>query len=429
MAIAPSTMLALQSAVGGCGMGERGDVADRHEGASALPGNPIAAVTHPDPYPCYADLVATTPLYRDDTLGLWVATSAEVVLAVLTSDLCRVRPAAEPVPKALLGSPAVDIFRHLVRMNDGADHCPFKQAVSAALGSIDATRAARQASHWAQRLSDELTPHIDRKSLADLAFRLPAYVVASLLGIPDAELRQTALWIDDFVRCLAPSSTSEQIERGKIAARHLLDLAGSLLADPVALPADGLLAALAREAKRVGRDDANIIVTNGIGFLSQAYEATAGLIGNSVLALARHSDVREEVRAQPSLLRNLVAEVSRYDPPVQNTRRFLVRAGSVAGQQMNEGDAVLVVLAAASRDPAANPNPDRFDLFRTNRRAFTFGSGAHACPGEALAMTIAQAGVAQLLRSGIELEQLAGAPVYRASANVRIPLLGTRPPA
>src|SRR6266567_128919 len=106
MAIAPSTMLALQSAVGGCGMGERGDVADRHEGASALPGNPIAAVTHPDPYPCYADLVATTPLYRDDTLGLWVATSAEVVLAVLTSDLCRVRPAAEPVPKALLGSPA-----------------------------------------------------------------------------------------------------------------------------------------------------------------------------------------------------------------------------------------------------------------------------------------------------------------------------------
>jgi len=54
--------------------------------------DPIAAVTHPDPYPFYADLVAKRPLYRDDALGVWVAASAEAVTAVLTSDLCR-RPA------------------------------------------------------------------------------------------------------------------------------------------------------------------------------------------------------------------------------------------------------------------------------------------------------------------------------------------------
>src|SRR5687768_4077275 len=107
-----------------------------------FPRDPIAAVTHPDPYPYYADLLARTPLYRDELLGLWVAASAEAVTAVLTSDCCRVRPPSEPVPRALLGSPAADIFGALVRMNDGAAHCPRKRAVSATIESIDLTEVA-----------------------------------------------------------------------------------------------------------------------------------------------------------------------------------------------------------------------------------------------------------------------------------------------
>jgi hypothetical protein len=96
-----------------------------------FPQDPITAVTHPDPYAYYADLVAHRPLYYDDKLRLWVASSASAVATVLTHHLCRVRPADEPVPKSLLGSPAAEIFRRLIRMNDGERHCPFKQAVSA----------------------------------------------------------------------------------------------------------------------------------------------------------------------------------------------------------------------------------------------------------------------------------------------------------
>src|SRR5436190_15342527 len=75
------------------------------------PLNPIAAVTHPDPYPYYADLVARMPLYYDAELRLWIASSADAVTAVLTSDLCLVRPPTEPIPKALLGSASAEIFR------------------------------------------------------------------------------------------------------------------------------------------------------------------------------------------------------------------------------------------------------------------------------------------------------------------------------
>ncbi len=94
---------------------------------------------------------------------------------------------------------------------------------------------------------------------------------------------------------------------------------------------------------------------------------------------------------------------------------------------MKEGDGILVVLAAANRDPRANPMPDRFEILRRDRRLFTFGVGAHACPGEALATTIAVAGVGEVLSAGVALERFADPVTYRPSANARVPLLGGAP--
>jgi cytochrome P450 len=118
----------------------------------------------------------------------------------------------------------------------------------------------------------------------------------------------------------------------------------------------------------------------------------------------------------------LIQEVLRYDSPIQNTRRFLAEGGFVVGEKMKAGDAILVILSAANRDPSANPSPERFDIFRKERRIFTFGVGAHACPGESLAATIAKAGVKQLIASGVAIDRLAETVTYRASANARIPI-------
>jgi len=82
--------------------------------------DPLGAVTHPDPYPYYAELLARAPLARHAALGLWVAASAAAVTATLTSPLARVRPAGEPIPPALLGSPAALIFGRLDRASANA---------------------------------------------------------------------------------------------------------------------------------------------------------------------------------------------------------------------------------------------------------------------------------------------------------------------
>ncbi len=388
----------------------------------AFPNDPIAAVTHPDPYPYYADLAAHRPLYRDATLGLWVAASAAAVTAVLTSDRCRVRPPTEPVPAALRGSSAGMIFGHLVRFNDGAGHCPFKGAVSAALEAISATQATERSRAWARALVEEIEPTRDPGCLSRFAFHLPIYVAASLLGIPDDLLPQTAAWAGDFAHCLAPGSGPAQVARGTAAAGNLLTMFDALVPTLRDGATDTLLAILAREARRVGRDDTGIIVANGIGFLFQAYDATAGLIGNTLLALASHPEVYSRLVADPGLLPNVIDEVLRYDPSVQNTRRFVVGDGAIAGQKMHEGDGILVILAAAGRDPSVNPHPEHFDIFRADRRVFSFGTGPHACPGAPLATTIARAGIAQLLAAGADPERLAKSVTYRPSQNVRIAL-------
>lgn len=164
-----------------------------------------------------------------------------------------------------------------------------------------------------------------------------------------------------------------------------------------------------------------MIVANAIGFLSQAHEATAGLIGNTLLALAAHPEIHDAVMTDPGLLDQVILEVPRANPPIQNTRRFVARDGTVAGQRMRAGDTILVVLAAANRDPATNPNPERFDIHGQDRRLFSFGAGSHRCPGDTLALTIAKAGVARVLASGAAPKHLTGTVTYRPSANARIP--------
>lgn len=378
------------------------------------PNDPIAAATHPDPYPYYAALATQMPLSHDRTLDMWIAAGAEAVTAVLGSTHCRVRPPTEPIPAHLLGSPVAEVFPHLVRMSDGTTHHARKRAVSATLAQMDRGHIAAQSDRWAQSLGDRDALALAPRGVMDFAFRLPVCVVASLLGIPDAAAPGVALSVGDFVACLAPSSSAGQRERGAAATRHLLAIFRTLIAAHRETDTHTTLTALTDEDE-IGR------IAHRIGLLMQTYEATAGLIGNTLVALATDPALREQAATDPRTLRHVVAEVLRHDPPIQNTRRFLAEDGTVAGAQMRAGDCILVVLAAANRDPSVNPHPERFDATRTQRRTFTFGSGAHACPGDAIAATITEIGVARLIAAGLAPERLTETVTYRASVNARIP--------
>jgi hypothetical protein len=164
---------------------------------------------------------------------MWVAASAEAVGEVLTSGLCRVRPAGEAVPSALAGATAGEVFGRLVRMTDGEAHAPLKRAVSVALATVDPGEVASLAAAWAATLwgRDPLAPTSAR--VTALAFDLSAHVVGDLLGLPRHRLGDVAGWMGGFVRCLAPASTAEQVADGIGAADHLAVLVAASVRPPV----------------------------------------------------------------------------------------------------------------------------------------------------------------------------------------------------
>ncbi|MGH7709002.1 MAG: cytochrome P450 [Vulcanimicrobiaceae bacterium] len=379
--------------------------------------NPLAAVRAVEPYPYYARLVADRPFHRDETLGMWVAAGAQAVEAVLSSTVMRVRPASEPVPKAIAGTPMAGVFARLVRMTDGDHQVTVKDA---AVAAFDPPAIADLAA-VSERCADMLLQGVsvdDPEGLATFVFSLSPVVIATALGLSLDDARQAAAWTRDFVRSVTPGSSGEEVARGIPATGALIAALRAVLAKPQ--PGGSLFGTFVDEGRRRRVDDADIIA-NALGFLSQGYDATAGLIGNTLVALANNaSELRGSVGEDANLLECVVAEVARYDAPVQNTRRFAAADTTVLGEKVQDGDAVVVVFAAANRDPWANPDPDRFDLNRKDRRTYTFGMGSHACPGARVATTIARTGVSRLLASGINLQAFA-APRYRPSLNARIP--------
>ena len=364
------------------------------------PTDALAAVTHDDPYPYYTELAAQDGLVFDPKLGLWIAASAASVAAVLTHASCRVRPLAEPVPAAIAGTPAGQIFGELVRMNEGARHTQPRLALQRALTALDLPAARQRAGEIASRAWRD-------DALAAWMFEVPVSTVASLAGFSDQQLPALTAWMADFVACLSPLSSGAQVERAQDAAGRLLDSFKSLLqVTPAQRRPGSLLALVCSEAQIAGWDNADALLANLVGLLSQTYEATAGLIGNSIVALMREP---EEERAQSPDAAVLVQMVSRFDPPVHNTRRYTSQAARFGDVYVPAGQTILVLLAAANRDP------------RAAGRVFGFGYGPHACPGHALACAVAAGALERLLMLA-PVWQNGLSWTYRPSLNARIPM-------
>lgn len=381
--------------------------------ADSMPVDPVAAVTHADPYPFYAELRAGPALAWNDRLRVWVASRADVIESVLLAHgALRVRPAAEPVPRAIVGSPAGEVFGHLVRMNDGAAHQVHRPALQRALAGLDLNAVYAAALQVARNVPVE--------PLSDALFSMPVQTVAQLLGFADEMLPQVDGWMRDFVACLSPLSTADRLQSASVAASELMTRFEALTAS--APPRNGTLLAAVLAESDAGAPLSRALHANIVGLLSQTCDATAGLLGNSLIALLRDPSLRHAARTRDGL-QAIVQETARHDPSVHNTRRFAAEPITIAGTPLAAGDAVLLVLAAANRDPAFNPDPDHFRLIRERRRMLGFGHGMHACPGQALACTLAAAGLDALLQRKPDLDAMRALGWhYRPSANARIPV-------
>jgi hypothetical protein len=275
---------------------------------------------------------------------------------------------------------------------DPPEHARYRRLVSRAFSA----RAVARLRERTRAIADELLDDLEREAAAsggrvDLVARyaslLPVTVISEVLGVPVSMREQFLAWGDAATPSLDMGldwRTHRSVERslGELDAwfrGHLRRLRRE--------PGDDLLSALVTAAAEDedGLTEQELLSTALLVF-GAGFETTVNLIGNGAERLFASPDQRRLLAGDPSLWPNAVDEVLRVESPVQRTGRRALRDTTVAGVPVRRGDMVILVLAAANRDPLVFPDPSVFDVTRANARDHVaFSSGIHFCLGAALA--------------------------------------------
>jgi cytochrome P450 len=319
----------------------------------------------PDPYPAHATLRDRGLHRRAD--GRWVVARAGDVTEVLTTPAAVVgfRHSGNTPDSAL-----ATIQSNMARFSDGPAH-DRRRAITCGLLDVLSPGALRAEARALTRERLDGMHDVDVMHL--IARTVPVTVLAKALGITDLDTAVAAA----RQLCLAlapPHSPAPGI--------HDANLPGTLrrLVAPV-----------------IGERGTDEQIANVVAVLFQAMDATAGLIGNAVVAAHRREPTGSDIQA-------LIATTNRDDPSVQLTTRVAAAPVRVAGHTIPAGDRIVVVLAAANHDTGTD---------------FTFGAGLRPCPGRTHALALATGVVEALITARARLaDHEIG---YEHRSNLRIP--------
>jgi len=368
-----------------------------------------------DPYAQYARLRGEGPAVRSP-LGLLVFTGHEACAEILRDHRFGHGPAGEnnPFEKA----DDEERVRSFLQL-DPPDHTRLRGLVSKAFTARRVQKLRPRVEELVAALVADGVARGSMDVISDLAYPLPVTVISELLGVPPEDHERFRGWSDALARGLDPDFLlpPEFLAQQKAAREEFRAYFAELAARRRVEPADDLLSALVRlQAEGAEFSDAELLSTCAL-LLVAGHETTVNLIGNGTLALLRHPDQLAWLRDDPSRMATAVEELLRYDPPVQLTGRMALEDAEVCGQHVRAGEPVLLLLAAANRDPAVFPDPDRLDLARGSARHLAFGLGIHFCLGAPLARLEGEAALRELTRH--ELALTGATPAYKENLVLR----------
>ena len=380
------------------------DRAMRALGLVAGPFHPWHPDVRRDPYPTWRRLRERAPLVRVRLLGAWAAGRYADVERILrdrcfSTDRSGV-PMIGAMRRAVRGAPDLEnLFDHNLLMIDGARHARLRGRVSRAFTPRRVEQLRSRVESLVEELLERSAARGEMDVVRDLARPLPATVIAELLGLPNELRDHFEGWSSDLAELLDPLSGHDGIEPPKQATAAVASCFRELLAERRREPRDDLLSAMiAVEAEGDEPLSESELVALCTLLVAAGAETTVNLIGSAAVLLLRHPGERKRLQDDLSLLPSAIEECLRFEPPVQLTDRAVVERCELGGVQLEPGEIVVAVIAAANRDPERFPEPERFDVARTGERHLSFGLGGHHCLGAALARLEAESALGGLLR-------------------------------
>jgi cytochrome P450 len=324
-----------------------------------------------DPHPYLARLRDAAPVAWLPALGGWMVTSRDLALTVMrdagafTVDDPRFTTAQVTGP-SMLSLDGPEHTRHREPFTDrfrpGAVHGSF----------------ADIAQQETDRLLDGLEGRREAELRREFAGPLAAMVMARALGLEGVPVPQVLNWYDAIVRSV--HELTEKRPAGTEGPAAYAALRAAVAGTVDAGEPQSLLVTAARSLRLAD------LAANAAVLLFGGIETTEAMIVNLMSHLLDSPQQLSALLAEPELLDNAIEESLRLEPAAAVVDRYATRDVRLADVDIRKGDLVTVSLAAANRDPAVFPDPDRFDVRRPNsRQQLAFAHGPHYCLGAHMA--------------------------------------------
>ncbi len=353
---------------------------------------PFGRDTWRDPFPLYRRLRDEDPVHRAQG-GYWVLSRFDDVYRAArdTTTFSSANGLTFQDETAALG------LLPTIVMMDPPEHTRYRSLVSR-----DFTpRRVAQLENAVREFVRDRVAHLRELGSGDLveelARRVPTFVVAHYLGVPDDDRARFDAWTVALVQ----AQDSDDLLSAGAALADLYGYFAELVARRRVEPADDMLSTALRETPDIA--DAHLL---GYAFVMMlgGNDTATGLLAGTAELLTDRMDERRRLLESPALVPGAVEELLRLTSPVQGLCRVATRDVTVDGTTIRAGDRVLLCYGAANRDPREfGPDAEELDVARQVGRILSFGTGPHYCLGSHAARLQGRIVLEELLRGCPEL--------------------------
>ena len=367
-----------------------------------------------DPHAIWDEMRRTAPVHYDPLGAVWGITKHADVLAVekdprTYSSHRAPRPHGQHLPM-------------MISMDD-PDHQRRRSLVSRGFTPKRVTGHEPMVRELCRQIIDRVCEAGSCDFVWDVAAPLPLYVIADLLGYEPSMYGDLLRWSEEMMGATtADMSTPEQIARrmesGSQAMMEFREAQLEIIADRRRNPRDDVMTTFCHAEIDGERLDDESIVAEMLLILIGGDETTRHVLSGGMLELIRHPDQRAALRSGEADMAVAAEEMIRWTSPIQNMARTATRDVTLRGQQIGEGDQLVLFYPSANRDEEVFTDPHAFDIRRNPNPHVAFGFGTHFCLGAALARLEIKVMFEELLPRLRNL-RLAGPPQRIPNAFVR----------
>jgi pimeloyl-[acyl-carrier protein] synthase len=375
-----------------------------------------------NPYPLFHRLRREDPVHWDVYLHAWVVTRYPDVLEVLHNFSADRTPTPAQLTEMGISelNPIAQVMIKQMLFLDAPAHTRLRSLASKAFTPARVETLKAHIRDIIDGLLDKAQPQRSMDVIAELAAPLPAIVTAELLGVPVQDHKQLKTWSTNFAEMLG--NFQHNPDRAQLMLRTVEEMSSyfrQAIRETKLHPRQGLIQSLLTAELDGDRLTEEEVIANVIVTMVGGQETTTNLIGNGLLTLLRNPDQMKLLGDDLSLIPSAVEEMLRYESPSQHTARLAPADRELGGKQIRKRQAVIAVMAAANRDPERFPDPDRFDIQRSDNRHLAFGYAAHFCFGAPLARAEGQIAFELMLQRLKNMRLVPQSLVWRNNLGLR----------